>query len=135
MKYPIRSLLMAAFYLTGAPAMAAPEDEDGLPKIAVIKGLETPERPTFGACAAYFFTAARGHPAPFYDSYYSAGEFSLNAAVLLHGAQEGNRMMEKASATMMDEMDRDWQKIRVLDLRHAPPCEALMRDAGYVPPR
>jgi len=135
MKYPFCGLLLVACALTAASAMAALEDDNGLPKLSEIKGLETPERPSFGACAAYFFTAARGHPAPFYDSYYSAGEFSLNAAVLLHGAQDGNRMMEKASATMMDEMDRDWQKIRVLDLRHAPPCEALLRDAGYVPPR
>ena len=135
MKTPIFGLLLAACCLSSASALAAPDDDDGLPKLAAIKGLETPDRPSFGACAAYFFTAARGHSAPFYDSHYSAGEFSLNAAVLLHGAQEGNRMMEKASAVMMDEMGRDWQKINVLDRHHAPPCEALMRDAGYVPPR
>lgn len=135
MKNPICALLLAAHALTAAPAMAALEDDSGLPKLSEIKGLETPDRPTFGHCAAYFFSAARGHAAPFYDRYYTAGEFSLNSAVLLHGAQAGNRMMEKASAAMMDEMERDWQKIRVLDLRHAPPCEALLRDAGYVPPR
>ena len=116
------------------PMVSVAQDENGLPEMSVVKTLEAPERPTFGKCAAYFFLAARGHPAPLYDGFYSAGEFSLNAAVLLHGAQDGNKAMETASAEMMKEISQDWQNIAVLVRNHAPACEALLRDAEFVAP-
>ena len=58
-----------------------------------------------------------------------------NAAVLLHGAQPANHAMEAASAKLMAEIKQDWQNIAQLVRSHAPPCEALLRDAEYVPPR
>ncbi len=116
------------------PVASLAQDENGLPEMSVVKALEAPERPSFSECAAYFFLAARGHPAPLYDGFYSAGEFSLNAAVLLHGAQPANHAMEEASAKMMTEIKQDWQNIAVLVRNHAPSCEALLRDAEFVAP-
>jgi hypothetical protein len=43
--------------------------------------------------------------------------------------------MEAASAKLMAEIKQDWQNIAQLVRSHAPPCEALLRDAEYVPPR
>jgi hypothetical protein len=117
------------------PVASLAQDENGLPEMHVVKALEAPERLAFSECAAYFFLAARGHPGPLYDGFYSAGEFSLNAAVLLHGAQPANHAMEAASAKLMAEIKQDWQNIAQLVRSHAPPCEALLRDAEYLPPR
>ncbi len=116
-----------------APLLAL-AGEDGLPDRDTLARLEQAGGPGFGTCAAYYFLAARGHPATDYDTLYTSGEFSLNSAILLHGRTDGPKPMEEASRVMMAEIDQDWRLIDRLDKHYAASCDALIRSAGYVPP-
>jgi len=116
-----------------APLLAL-ADEAGPPAREALAPLEQPGQPGFGDCAAYYFLAARGHPATEYDALYTAGEFSMNSATILHGKGEGAKQMEVASGRMMTEMDQNWLHIGILDKRYASSCAALLRNAGYGAP-
>ena len=108
--------------------------ESGLPARDALQKLDQAAEPGFGVCAAYYFLAARGHPVTDYDALYTAGEFSLNSATVVHGRTDGPKQMEQASGRMMAEMDQDWRRIEVLDKHYAPPCDALLKEAGYAAP-
>ena len=88
----------------------------------------------FAGCATYYFLAARGHSAKEYDALYRAGEFGLNQASVLEGAEMANRGVETHAAALMQEMASDWRKIAVLDRQYAEPCAALMLAAGFKKP-
>jgi hypothetical protein len=91
-------------------------------------------RPGFTTCAAYFFLAARGHPASRYDYLYSAGEFALNRATLELGRPAAEARMGSDSGVMMREIEQDWRLIERLDRRYEGACEALLRDAHFEAP-
>jgi hypothetical protein len=126
-----RSLLLVLLAVFSPLAVAG--DEPAMPERATLALLEIPGRPAFGVCAAYYFLAARGHPATRYDELYTSGEFSLNSSTLLHGPMESEKVMETTSGVMMREIDEDWRKIAILDKHYANDCAALLRDAGYSP--
>jgi len=90
-----------------------------------------PYRPAYHTCAAYFFLAARGHDARRYDALYSAGEFSLNQAILELGRAEADTRMGSDSTVMMREIDQDWRLVDRLDKKYGGACEALLRDAHF----
>lgn len=99
--------------------------------VSAQESVEESYRPGFSVCAAYYFLAARGHGVKDYDALYTAGEFSLNEAIRLYGRAAANGEMERASGIMMDEIDRDWRKVHVIDVKYGGSCEILLRDAHF----
>lgn len=121
MKHCLAALLISLASTGAGWAAETPADD----------GSEHEYRPAYASCAAYFFLAARGHDAKHYDALYSAGEFSLNQAIIAHGRATAETRMENDSAVMMREIDQDWRLIERLDHKYGGACEALMRDAHF----
>ena len=87
------------------------------------------EPPSYTECAAYFFMAANAKGMGEFDDYYRSGEFAYNHAVRLSGAPEALEQFNRASQSINELIERNWNYFERADERYGVLCADLYREA------
>jgi len=88
------------------------------------------EPPSYTECAAYFFMAANAKGMDEFDDYYRSGEFAYNHAVRLAGAPEALAQFNRASQSINELIERNWNYFERADERYGVLCADLYREAN-----
>lgn len=99
----------------------------GLLAVAAAGYARTP--PGDAECAAYFFMAANAKGMGEFDDYYRSGEFAYNRAVQITGAAEALERFNRASQSINELIDRNWNYFERADERYGVLCADLYREA------
>ena len=88
---------------------------------------QTPQR--YADCAAYFFMAANAKGMGEFDGYYRSGEFAYNRAVQLAGEAGALEQFGRASQSVNELIERNWNLFERADERYGVVCADLYREA------
>lgn len=100
----------------------------GLLIVAAATPAQTP--PADAECAAYFFMAANANGMGEFDDYYRSGEFAYNRAVRVAGASAALEQFNRASQSINELIERNWNYFERADERYGVLCADLYREAN-----
>lgn len=100
----------------------------GLLAVAAAGYARTP--PGDAECAAYFFMAANAKSMGEFDDYYRAGEFAYNRAVELTDATGALEQFNRASQSINELIERNWNYFERADERYGVLCADRYREAN-----